>query len=149
MKKWLDKIEKVKEILASMDKEEKQEYDVECLVVEEGSPLDTELSEMTNKTECHLIKEHQTYKKFGDSSVMTYRIDKGDGTPGRQTHVHVFMKGRQLFAINMDGTAHDGSKAKLSKKSIEALESLGVTPPKDGLLEWIKIAMEGKKLLCD
>lgn len=132
-----------------MGKEEEQEYDVDCIVVEEGSAIESCFSEMSNNTECHIIKEHQTYKKFGDSSVMTYRIDKGDGTPGRQTHVHVFMKGRQLFAINMDGSSHDGSKAKLSKKSIEALNALGVTPPKDGILEWIDNKEEERLLLFD
>lgn len=142
-------IKRLQEIAASMGETEEQEYEVGYIVVEEGSVFDAAFSQMAKNTGSHLIEEHETYKKFGNSPVMTYRIDKGDGTPGRQTHVHVFMKGQQLYAINMDGSPHDGSKAKLSKKSIETLKALGVTPPEDGLLEWIEKNMERKQLLCD
>jgi hypothetical protein len=38
---------------------------------------------------------------------------------------------------NKDGSAHDGSKATLSKKEIKFLKSIGFTPPQDGILEWI------------
>lgn len=35
------------------------------------------------------------------------RYDPGHG-PGMQDHIHVYAKNRQLFAINRDGSAHDG-----------------------------------------
>ena len=144
-----EKLIKLQEIVKSMGTAEEQEYEVDALVVEEGNSLNAILSEMATLQKSHLLLEHETYKKFGNSPVITYRVDKGDGTPGRQTHVHVFLKGKQLYAINMDGTPHDGSQAKLSKSAIKFLETLGVTPPKDGLLEWIVPKDDDRKLLLD
>jgi hypothetical protein len=44
--------------------------------------------------------------------------------------------GNQLYALNIDGTTHDGSKARLGTKELSFLKSIGFTPPKDGILEW-------------
>ena len=82
-----------------------------------------------------LIVEYEEYKQFG-KSTRKYRIDKGDGSPGHQTHIHVFSKTGQLYAMNIDGTTHDGSKAQLSKKDQKTLTDLGFQVPKDGILEW-------------
>ncbi len=86
------------------------------------------------------LLEWEQYKNIPKTNL-TYRFDKGKGTPGNQDHVHVFLGNTksQVYAINIDGTPHDGSAARLGKKEINFLKGLGFTPPKDGLLEWIKL----------
>lgn len=105
--------------------------DVDAIIIEEDS------CEITLLKNCELITEHNVYKPFGKSTLV-YRIDKGDGTPGHLTHIHVYSKSGQLFAMNIDGTSHDGSKARLSKQAQRKLSELGFQVPKDGILEWIK-----------
>lgn len=84
------------------------------------------------------ILEHETYKKFSPTKCV-YRLDKANNAKGQQCHVHVFSDknhNNQLYAINIDGTPHDGSKYQLNKKHQEALKKIGFIVPKDGLLEW-------------
>ena len=113
---------------------------VDAIIIDENS------EESLLFTQNGLILEHNKYKTFGNTTL-TYRIDKGDGTPGHQTHIHVYSKPGQLFAMNTDGTTHDGSKVQLSKKDQKILSDLGFQVPKDGILEWIEI--DGKMLLLD
>ena len=102
---------------------------VDAIIVEENCE---EIQLLENRG---LIVEHEVYKQFG-KSTRTYRIDKGDGSPGHLTHIHVYSKSGQLYAMNIDGTTHDGSKAQLSKKDQKTLTDLGFQVPKDGILEW-------------
>lgn len=109
---------------------------VDGIVVENGDIFDTLLEQYIQNGGKELIVEHQVYKQFGNSKEKIYRIDKGDGRPGNQTHIHVKTKHGQLFAMNIDGTPHDGCKAQISKKDMKALTDLGFTVPADGILEW-------------
>lgn len=93
-----------------------------------------------------LLVEHQQYKQFGKSKEKYYRIDKGDGTSGNMTHIHVFNKHGQLYAMRIDGKPHDGSKVLISKQDQKVLKDLGFEVPVDGLLEWI-VAEKGEKIL--
>ena len=96
------------------------------------------------------LLEHNIYQRFGNIKNY-YRIDKGNDAIGQQRHIHVFTddKGRiQLFAINYNGTTHDGSKYILSKKEQEALIQLGIPVPPNGLIEW-ELPHQGKELLLD
>lgn len=102
---------------------------IDAIIVEENCE---EIQLLENRG---LIVEHEVYKQFG-KSTRTYRIDKGDGFPGHLTHIHVYSKSGQLYAMNIDGTTHDGSKAQLSKKDQKTLTDLGFQVPKDGILEW-------------
>lgn len=113
---------------------------VDAIIVEENSD-ENQLLENRG-----LIVEYEVYKQFG-KSTKTYRIDKGDGYPGHQTHIHVYSRSGQLYAMNIDGTSHDGSKARLSKKDQKTLTDLGFQVPKDGILEWIYL--NNKILLLD
>lgn len=125
---------------------------VECIVdgivVDEGDIIDTLLKQYIENGE-NAILEHQTYKRFGKSTEKVYRIDKEDGTPGKQTHIHVKNKHGQLFAMNIDGTSHDHCKVQLSKHDQKALSDLGFTVPVDGILEWFIPETENRQLLCD
>lgn len=116
------------------------DYDIDAILVEENS------EECQILQQRGLIVEHNVYKPFG-KTTLTYRIDKGDGSPGHQTHIHVYSKSGQLYAMNIDGTTHDGSKAQLSKKAQKILLDLGFNVPKDGILEWLK--MDNRMLLLD
>ncbi len=116
------------------------DYDVDAIVFEENG------EECQNLQKRGLIVEHNVYKPFGNTTL-SYRIDKEDGSPGHQTHIHVYSKSGQLYAMNIDGTTHDGSKAQLSKKAQKILLDLGFNVPKDGILEWLK--MDNRMLLLD
>ncbi len=99
--------------------------------------------------ETKYILEHETYQSFPPTKCV-YRLDKGNNAVGQQKHVHVYADKKhnhQLYAINIDGTPHDGSKYQLNKKHQDALRSLGFKVPENGILEWLDL---GKcKLLLD
>lgn len=46
--------------------------------------------------------------KCGKIGQYTYRIDGAHSEVGFP-HIHVLLKGNELFALNIDGSAHDGS----------------------------------------
>lgn len=96
-----------------------------------------------------LILEYETYKKFPPTKCV-FRLDNGNNAIGQQRHIHVYSDknhNNQLYAINIDGTPHDGSKIRLNKRHQEALKKVGFPVPKDGILEWYDL---GKcKLLLD
>lgn len=117
------------------------------LVVDEDVDLES-LQGLTSYPK--MLLEHNIYQKFG-STKHYYRVDKANNAPGQQRHIHVFKDDEgqiQLFAINYDGTTHDGSKHLLSRKEKDALTSLGIPIPPNGLLEW-EVISDGRMLLCD
>jgi hypothetical protein len=86
--------------------------------------------------EPQLLLEYEQYKQIPKSNKW-YRFDSGDTNTKTQNHVHVYQgKNNQLYAVNQDGSSHDGSKAQLGKKEIRFLKSIGFKPPKNGILEW-------------
>lgn len=121
---------------------------VDGIVVEDGDIFDTILDQHIKNGGKELLLEYETYKRFGNSKEKIYRIDKGDGSPGNQTHIHVMNKHGQIFAMNIDGTTHDGSKAQLSKKDMKVLSDLGFEVPANGILEWYMVT-DGRILLLD
>lgn len=126
-----------------------EECTVDGIVVEEGDDIDIFLDKYVQNGEKRIVLEHQIYKQYGKSKVKVYRIDKGNGGVGCQTHIHVKNKHGELFAMNIDGTSHDGSKVKLSKHDINTLKKLGFEVPDNGILEWYNGETDGKMLLCD
>ena len=88
-----------------------------------------------------LALEHQTYKNI-PGTVNSYRYDSANTTTGTQGHFHVFAKrngkGEQLYAVNMDGSGHDGSSGTtISRKQADYLRSKGVQVPLNLTLESI------------
>lgn len=132
MKEFL-RDEKVDELVDRLISREKV-FNIELLVVEE------EHQEVFSESE--LLLEWEQYKKIPKTN-MTYRYDKGKGTPGFDDHIHVYLGNtkNQVYAINKSGTPHDGSKATLSNKEIKFLKSIGFTPPANGILEWITLPL--------
>ncbi len=94
-----------------------------------------------NKLDDGLLLEWQQHKKI-PKTTLVYRLDKGNTNTKTQDHIHVFSKENQLYAINKDGTPHDGSKAKIGRKEIDFLKKIGFNPPVDGLLEWMSLDLD-------
>ena len=67
-----------------------------------------------------------------------YRIDipYGEQRPGNQKHMHIYVKDKEIFAINVDGTAHDGyHNVKIPEKIIPFLKDKGITIPQNNIIE--------------
>ena len=69
----------------------------------------------------------------------TGRIDKAHDPKTGQEHIHVYVKGKELFAMNRDGTAHDRSH-KYQIPNVVAKEIKKQFPhftlPADNFIEW-------------
>jgi|GEM_PF-4137684 len=95
-----------------------------------------------------IILEYKQYKNI-PGTTKTYRIDAANTNTMTQKHIHVFYDGKQLYAINVDGTSHDGSKYILSKKDQSFLKDMGFTVPKDGILEKYSFQDGSLFLICE
>ena len=79
----------------------------------------------------------------------TYIINKGNVDPNFK-HIHVYKKGKQIFAMNIDGTAHDKShKTKIPNKVADAIRKKHpeFLIPKDNFIENLDISLEEKDLI--
>jgi len=125
---------KVSEVIDKLTNGDYKEYIVETIVFEseEQEPF---LGQQ-------LILEWEQYKNIPKTNL-TYRYDTGNTNTKTKDHIHVFAKNNQLYAINIDGTKHDGSAAKLGSKEVKFLKSIGFTPPANGILEWL--TLDGSK----
>ena len=104
------------------------------LVLDKDDTLNTAF-----KDEKRMLLEYDIYQPFPPTKCV-YRIDHANNAVGQQEHLHVYADKNhkhQLYAINIDGTPHDGSKFQLNRKHQQALKNLGFPVPKEGLLEWL------------
>jgi hypothetical protein len=122
--------QKLEEVLNELIDNDTIDYKIDSIVFEDNSFSDFQESE--------LLLEWEQYKKIPKTNL-TYRFDSENTNTKTDDHIHVLQGNNQLYAINKDGSPHDGSKARLGKKEIKFLKSLGFTPPKDGILEWITL----------
>jgi hypothetical protein len=62
-----------------------------------------------------LALEHEVYKRIPGTSN-SYRQDAANTNTKAQVHSHVYAKlkggGKELYAVNVDGSGHDGSSGK-------------------------------------
>jgi hypothetical protein len=121
---------KVSEVIEKLTNGEFKEYIIETIVFES--------EEQKSFLGQQLILEWEQYKDIPKTNL-TYRYDSGNTNTKTKDHIHVFAKNNQLYAINIDGTPHDGSSAKLGSKEVKFLKSIGFTPPPNGILEWITL----------
>lgn len=80
----------------------------------------------------------------------TYRKDKPNGipSPGNLYHWHVYLRGQECFAVNIDGTGHDGyHNVKLKSEVADFLRSMGVNIKASNIIETRIIS--SKQLLFD
>lgn len=70
----------------------------------------------------------------------SYRIDppRGEPGPGNQRHIHVYARnGNQVYAMNLDGTAHDGChKVQIPQDTTSLLVQKGFTLPPNNIIEF-------------
>lgn len=128
-------------LLTEVNKQVVEDDGCDLLIV-----FDKDAIETTAFNNCpQLLFEYKTYKDFPPTKCV-YRHDNGNGTLGQHDHIHVYADSKhhnQLYAINIDGTAHDGSYFVLSHKHQQALSAIGFTVPEGGILEWCTITPMG------
>lgn len=104
----------------------------------ESINLSSNLSEEENKYLETLIREAKdTFRPIPGTDYFQ-RMDpsRGEPGPGNLRHIHIYRKGRHLFAMNLDGTAHDGCHhVKIDPKLHNFLKSKGFIIPPNGLIE--------------
>ena len=96
------------------------------------------LNESERKELDKLVLEAKDLFKKIPGTDYSYRIDqsRGEPGPGNQRHMHVYQKGKHLFAMNQDGTAHDGCHhVKIDPKLHSFLLKKGFIIPPNGLIE--------------
>ena len=89
--------------------------------------------------------------RFQVLSNYTYRIDPqlGEGGPGRQRHIHMYYDGNEVWAMNVDGTAHDGyHQAKIDSILNPFLTKKGFPIPADNIIEFYQ-EQSGTDLLLE
>lgn len=90
------------------------------------------------------ISESVGYDKV-PKSQMSVRFDKGNTNKKTQDHAHVFARpngqGKHLFAVNVDGTGHDGSSGKaIPKKVGNYLNNKGYAIPPNFVIESMSLS---------
>lgn len=99
-----------------------------------------------------LLLEKKDYGTCIPGTKYYYRIDKprGEAGDGNLRHIHVYAdRNKQLFALNADGTAHDGCHgAKIDKQAAKFLRAKGFTVPDNLVIEWYRPGA-GRQLLLD
>ena len=78
------------------------------------------------------------FEKIPGTNRIT-RYDPGNSNTMTQGHFHVLARDNNLYAINKDGSAHDGSSAHLTRREISYFKSKGINVPEDGILENINL----------
>lgn len=90
----------------------------------------------TNKSLHTPFINEQQEKNIIPGTTKRYFIHRANTFTLTQKHIHVYVDGKQVYSLNIDGSSHDGSYAyKLSKKEIAFLKSLDFTIPKNGIVE--------------
>ena len=89
-----------------------------------------------------LLLEHESYELI-PGTKNSRREDSGNTNTKTQVHSHVFAKpkgkGKQLYAVNVDGSGHDGSSGiEISKKHADFFRDEGYEVPDTNILESIE-----------
>lgn len=85
------------------------------------------------------IVEAKSTSNIIPGSKYSYRIDRpfGEQKPGNMKHIHILVKGKDMFAMNVDGTAHDGSHNVLIPKDVsDFMKKKGFQVPPSGIIEF-------------
>lgn len=72
------------------------------------------------------------------NTKFSYRFDKprGEPGPGNLKHAHIYSKGKEIFAMNVDGTAHDGfHHVEIPSEVGDFLRNKGFHVPDDNIIE--------------
>jgi hypothetical protein len=113
-----------------------------------------------DKKETHLIKitlesdslflEHISLKKFKGSTNKMLKHPESTHPPVKG-HYHVYPKNGkdEIYAVNMDGTAHHQRHQgyEIPRKEAEELRALGVNIRPDRIIEYLEISVDCQRLL--
>ena len=69
----------------------------------------------------------------------SYRIDRpfGEQKPGNIKHIHILVKGKDMFAMNADGTGHDGChNVQIPQDVSDFMTKIGFQVPSNGIIEF-------------
>lgn len=117
-----------------------------------GSIIVTEqVNQSLNKEGLILLESKDVFSPVPGVKHYSYRIDKqqGDGGPGRQRHIHLYYNGEELFAMNVDATAHDGyHQVEIPRELNPFLCSKGFPIPANNIIEIRQYNSMGQ-LLCE
>ena len=85
------------------------------------------------------LLEYNIYKKI-PKTASYYRLDNGKINKSTLKHAVVYAdpkgNGKELYAVNIDGSGHDGSSGKkISNTHANYFRSLGFSIPDDNILE--------------
>lgn len=91
----------------------------------------------------NIYLEYKHYKPIPKTNA-SYRKDSGNNNTCTQNHLHVFAKpegaGNQLYAVNQDGSGHDGSSGYLVPDvHAQYLRSIGYNIPSNNILEYAEL----------
>jgi len=105
----------------------------------------TSLSEKMSLLSLEYITEGADYQGV-PKTQMSVRFDNGNTNTMTQGHAHVFARpngqGKQLFAVNIDGTGHDGSSGAAIPKKVGAfLQTKGYTIHPNFVVESMCLSM--------
>jgi hypothetical protein len=94
------------------------------------------------------LLEHEAYKTIPKSTA-SYRKDPGNTNTKTQEHVHVYAKpkgkGDEMYAMNKDGSGHDGHSGKeIPKSHADYFRSKGYNVKENNILECIEIDDPGR-----
>lgn len=89
--------------------------------------------------ECVLLYEHEIYKRI-PGTQNSFRSDPGNTNTVTLRHSHVYAKpkgrGGQLYALNIDGSGHDGSSGMaIPATHADFFRSKGYAIPDTNILE--------------
>lgn len=80
----------------------------------------------------------------------SYRIDRpfGEQKPGNMKHIHILVKGKDMFAMNVDGTGHDGChNVQIPQDVSDFMTKKGFQVPSSGIIEFYNV--ESSNLLLE
>lgn len=98
-----------------------------------------------------IVEAKVLYDPVPGLNKYSYRIDKqqGEGGPGRQRHIHIFYNNEELFAMNVDSTAHDGyHQVRIPDELSSFLKKKGFPLPPNNIIE-LRTFKADSTLLCE
>jgi hypothetical protein len=102
----------------------------------------------------YVSQDGKTYQTLNEdrkriSGRFTRNIGIDQATSGAgMKHAHVFgRRGKEILAVNVDGSGSHGTKGRLPKKDADVLRTVGFAIRKDGIVEWTVVG-KASQLLC-
>ena len=90
------------------------------------------------------------FSKIPGLKGYSYRKDKPNGMPGPGNHYHwhIYLRGKECFVVNIDGTGHDGyHNVKIDDVLADFLRQQGADISSNNIIECRDYSH--KQLLCD